>query len=64
MHYFQMSQIFMKIVLIVLVMNLIIKNKILELKRKIEKHYKVQFNFNDKFLYYPKYKDDEKKYKF
>ena len=34
------------------------KYKILYLKRTIENHYKVQFNFDDKFLYYPKYKDE------
>ena len=33
------------------------KDKILELKETIENHYKVQFNFDNDFLYYPKYKD-------
>ena len=33
------------------------KDKILELKETIENHYKVKFNFDDKFLDYPKYKD-------
>ena len=33
------------------------KEKILELKQTIENHYKVQFNFDDKFLDYPKFKD-------
>ena len=33
------------------------KYKILELKETIENHYKVKFNFDDNFLYYPKYKD-------
>ena len=33
------------------------KDKILELKGTIENHYKVKFNFDDKFLDYPKYKD-------
>ena len=34
------------------------KDKILELKQTIENHYKVQFNFDDKFLDFPNYKDD------
>ena len=33
------------------------KEKILELKQIIENHYNVQFNFDDKFLDYPKFKD-------
>ena len=33
------------------------EDKILELKETIENHYKVKFNFDDNFLYYPKYKD-------
>jgi len=33
------------------------KYKILELKETIENHYKVKFNFDYKFLDYPKYKD-------
>ena len=33
------------------------KYKILELKQTIENHYKVQFNFDDKFLDFPNYKD-------
>ena len=33
------------------------KEKIIELKQTIENHYKVQFNFDDKFLDYPKFKD-------
>ena len=33
------------------------KEKILELKQTIENHYKVNFNFDDKFLDYPKFKD-------
>ena len=36
------------------------KDKILELKETIENHYKVQFNFDDKFLDYPKFKDGGK----
>ena len=34
------------------------KDKILELKQSIENYYKVKFNFDDNFLYYPKYKDE------
>ena len=34
------------------------KYKILELKQSIENYYKVKFNFDDNFLYYPKYKDE------
>ena len=33
------------------------EDKILELKQTIENHYKVQFNFDDKFLDFPNYKD-------
>ena len=33
------------------------EEKILELKQTIENHYKVNFNFDDKFLDYPKFKD-------
>ena len=33
-----------------------IKRKILELKEKIENYYKVEFNFDDKFLDFPNYK--------
>ena len=34
-----------------------IKNNILTLKKKIENFYKVEFNFDDKFIQYPLYKD-------
>ena len=34
------------------------KLNILKLKKETESHYKVQFNFDDKFLDYPKYKDN------
>ena len=34
-----------------------IKNNILALKKQIENYYTVQFNFDDKFIYYPLYKD-------
>ena len=33
---------------------------ILMLKEKMENHYKIKFNFNDKFLYFPKYKEGGK----
>ena len=33
------------------------ERKILELKQTLENHYKVKFNFDDKFLDYPKYKN-------
>ena len=33
------------------------KRKILELKEKIENHYKVKFNFDDKFLDFPNFKN-------
>ena len=33
------------------------KEKLLELKQAIENYYKVQFNFDDKFLDYPNFKD-------
>jgi hypothetical protein len=36
------------------------KDKILALKGKIESHYKIQFNFDDQFLYYPNFKDGGK----
>ena len=34
-----------------------IKNKILNLKDKIELHYNVEFNFDKNFIFYPNYKD-------
>ena len=34
------------------------KREILELKEKIENHYKVKFNFDDKFLDFPNYKNE------
>ena len=36
------------------------KCEIKKLKEKIENHYKVKFNFDDNFLYYPNFKDDGK----
>ena len=33
------------------------EDKIMELKQTIENHYKAQFNFDDKFLDFPKFKD-------
>ena len=36
------------------------KQKIMELKSTIENHYKIQFNFDDKFLDYPLYKEEGK----
>ena len=33
-----------------------IKNNILALKKKIENFYNAEFNFDDKFIYYPLYK--------
>ena len=36
------------------------KEKIMELKSAIENHYNVKFNFDDSFLYYPKYKKEGK----
>ena len=37
-----------------------IQDEIMELKEKIENHYKVKFNFDDKFLYFPYFKDEGK----
>ena len=37
-----------------------IKGKILKTKEKLEKHYNVKFNFDDKFLDFPLYKDSGK----
>jgi len=34
------------------------KNEIIELKEKIEDHYKIKFNFDDKFLDFPNYRDE------
>ena len=34
------------------------KDKLIELKEDMEKHYKVNFNFNGHFLYYPNFKDE------
>jgi len=34
------------------------EEKLLELKQTIECHYEVQFNFDNMFLYYPKFKDE------
>ena len=36
------------------------KEKIMELKSTIENHYNIQFDFDDKFLYYPLYKVEGK----
>ena len=36
------------------------EDKIMELKSAIENHYNVKFNFDDSFLYYPKYKQEGK----
>ena len=36
------------------------KGEILKLKEKMEKHYKIQFKFDDKFLYFPNFKDNGK----
>ena len=36
------------------------KSQILDLKLKIENHYKVNFNFNEKFLKFPNYKYEGK----
>jgi len=36
------------------------KEKIMELKSTIENHYNIQFNFDDKFLDYPLYKEEGK----
>ena len=36
------------------------KEKIMELKSTIENHYKIQFNFDDKFLDYPLFKEEGK----
>ena len=33
-----------------------IKNNIMNLKTELEKHYNVKFNFNEQFLFYPKFK--------
>ena len=33
-----------------------IKNNIMNLKNELEKHYNVKFNFNEQFLFYPKFK--------
>ena len=40
--------------------NLDIQDEIIELKEKIENHYKVKFNFDDKFLYFPYFKGEGK----
>ena len=37
-----------------------IQDEIMELKEKIENHYKVKFNFDDKFLYFPYFKGEGK----
>ena len=37
-----------------------VRDEIMELKEKIENHYKVKFNFDDKFLYFPYFKDEGK----
>ena len=34
------------------------ESKILDLKEKIEKNYNIKFNFDDKFLYFPNYKNE------
>ena len=34
------------------------QSKILNLKEKIEKNYKIKFNFNDKYLYFPNFKNE------
>ena len=34
------------------------KDKLIELKEDMEKHYKVNFNFNGQFLYYPNFKGE------
>ena len=36
------------------------KDNLIELKEKMEKHYKVNFNFNGQFLYYPNFKGEGK----
>ena len=36
------------------------ENKILELIKKMEKHYDVKFNFDDKYLYFPNFKENGK----
>ena len=35
-----------------------VKGEIMKLKEKIENHYGVKFNFDDKFLYFPNFKDN------
>ena len=35
-----------------------VKDEIINLKKTIEDHYKVKFNFDDKFLDFPNFKDD------
>ena len=34
------------------------QSKILNLKEKIENKYKIKFNFNDKYLYFPNFKNE------
>ena len=36
------------------------KSEIKKLKEKIEKHYEIEFNFDDKFLDFPNYKEEGK----
>ena len=36
------------------------KDKIMELKKDMEEHYKVNFNFDGQFLYYPNFKGEGK----
>ena len=59
MQYFQMILDFMNNILNVFSKENddMIKDSLNELKKSIEAHYKIKFNFDDKYFYYPLFKD-------